>query len=111
MDVSKRCVVIAIFKPLEGSLQEVKDILTSIIPEVHEEPGCEFYALHEDTEGRLIFVEAWDTRELWQEHSAFHTVTRIQELTKPHLAGEVEVIEMYGVPAGTDKGVIPPHRG
>lgn len=104
-----RCYVIAIFSPLSEHAIEVKSILTSIIPEVHEEPGCEIYSLHEDVQGRLVFVESWTSKDLWEQHKGHSTVERILALTKPHLAREVEVIEMYSVPAGkSDKGLLQP---
>lgn len=104
-----RCYVIAIFSPLDGHSSEVRDILTSIIPEVHEEPGCEIYSLHEDVQGRLVFVESWTNRDLWEQHKGHSTVERILALTKPHLACDVEVIEMYALPAGTtEKGLLQP---
>jgi len=106
-DLDKRCVVVAVFRPKYGHTQAIKDVLTAIIPEVHEEPGCEFYALHELPDGRLCFVEAWDTRELWVQHSEFHTVARINEQIAEHLAEPVDVMEMYATPAGGAKGIIP----
>jgi len=106
-DVSKRCVVVAEFTPKPGHTQAIKDVLTAIIPEVHEEAGCEFYALHEMPDGKLCFVEAWDSRELWVAHSNFHTVERINHQIADHLAQPVDVHEMYAVPAGGEKGIIP----
>jgi quinol monooxygenase YgiN len=100
MSESPHCIVIAIFTPLRGHIDDVREILTAIIPEVHDEDGCELYALHEDTEGRLVFVESWTTRALWEKHKNHSTVESILTLTKPHLSREVEVIEMYSVAAG-----------
>ena len=77
MDISKRCVVVAIFVPKAGQESAVQEILTEIIPEVHAEPGCEFYAMHELPDGRLCFVEAWETRELWVEHGQAPSVSKI----------------------------------
>ena len=104
---NERCVVVAVFTPNPGHTEAIKDVLIAIIPEVHEEKGCEFYALHEMPDGKLCFVEAWDTRELWVEHTEFHTVTRINEQIAEHLAQPVDVYEMYAVPEGGEKGLIP----
>lgn len=104
---SPQCIVIAIFSPVRGQEDDVREILTRIIPEVHDEEGCELYALHEDTQGRLVFVESWTTRELWEKHKNHSTVESILSLTKPHLSREVEVIEMYSVAAGKpSKGLL-----
>ena len=58
MDSDKRCVVVAFIEPLDDQFDAVREILTDVIPEVHKEAGCDFYALHEDTRGRLVFIEA-----------------------------------------------------
>ncbi len=68
------CVVIATFHPHPGKRDAVRAALEAVIPDVHEEPGCELYALHEETEGRLILIEKWTTRELWQEHLTLEPV-------------------------------------
>ena len=105
-----RCIVVAFISPREGAFDQVKAILESVIPGVHEEPGCEFYALHEDTTGRLVFIEAWDSRELWINHTGLSAVATINERTTGLLATEPDVIEMYGLPVGGEKGVVPPVR-
>lgn len=111
MNSSERCIVVAFFEPLEGKLSEVRAILGSVIPDVHDEPGCEFYALHEDTQGRLVFIEAWESREHWVAHSGFDTVGTIERETEGLLAAPIDVIEMYGVPFGSEKGVLPTTQG
>ena len=107
MEGQDRCVVVAFIRPIEGAFDTVKAVLQSVIPDVHEEPGCDFYALHEDTEGRLVFIEAWDSRELWINHTGLDAVARINERTEGLLASEPDVIEMYGLPVGGAQGVLP----
>lgn len=107
VDISERCVVVAFFEPLEGQKEAVKAVLGAVIPDVHSEPGCEFYALHEDTRGRLVFIEAWQSRQHWVDHSGFETVATIERETEGLLAAPIDVIEMYGVPYGAEKGIIP----
>ena len=104
--MANKCVVIATFTPKQGQLDAVKNVLLPIIPEVHEEAGCELYALHEDTERHLVMVEVWETRDHWQAHTKLDTVTRIVEGTKDLIDGEIAVVEMYAVPAGTGKGLV-----
>ena len=106
-DTSSRCIVVAFISPRQGAFDQVKDILESVIPDVHREPGCEFYALHEDTEGRLVFIEAWDSRELWINHTGLDAVATINKRTEGLLASEPDVIEMYGLPVGGTQGVVP----
>lgn len=99
------CVVIATFHPHPGKRDAVRAALEAVIPDVHEEPGCELYALHEETEGHLVLIEKWTTRELWQEHLTLEPVKRLRGSLEGLLESETQVLEMYGVPAGSsDRG-------
>lgn len=98
--MSQPCVVIATFTPKPEHYEQVKDVLLGVIPEVHQEQGCELYALHEEVEGSLVLIEKWTTRQLWQEHLSLDTVSRIQRGVEGLLVGDVEVREMYGVARG-----------
>ena len=103
--MSKPCVVLATFSPHPEHYDAVKDVLLAVIPDVHQEPGCELYALHEETAGRLVLIEKWATRELWQDHLTLDTVARIRAGVEGRLAKETEVLELYGTPSGdTTKG-------
>jgi quinol monooxygenase YgiN len=103
--MSEICTVIAIFTPKPEHAAEVKELLLRITPLVHEEAGCEFYALNQDVEGRLIYVEAWTTRELWMEHNDAPTVQEIRAGIEGKLVKDVEVYELYNLPVGsTGKG-------
>jgi quinol monooxygenase YgiN len=99
------CVVIATFHPHPGKGDAVRQALEAVIPDVHEEPGCELYALHEETEGRLILIEKWTTRDLWQEHLTLEPVKRLRASLEGLLESETQVLEIYGVPLGrSDQG-------
>jgi quinol monooxygenase YgiN len=99
--MSNPCIVIATFHPHPGKRDAVRAALEAVIPDVHKETGCELYALHEETEGRLILIEKWTTRELWQEHLTLEPVKRLRSSLEGLLESETEVLEMYGVPAGS----------
>lgn len=98
--MTDQCTVIAIFTPKPEHREEVRDLLLRITPLVHTEPGCEFYTLNEDVEGRFIHVEAWSTREFWLEHNDRQTVKDIVAGVAGKLQREVEVYEMYNLPTG-----------
>mgnify|MGYP000485195743 CR=1 FL=1 len=98
--MTEQCTVMAIFTPRPEFRDEVRDLLLRITPLVHSEPGCEFYTMNETTDGRFIHIEAWATRELWQQHNARQTVTDIVAGVEGKLVKDVEVIEMYNVPTG-----------
>ena len=107
--MSKRCVVVAVIRPREGQIGTVREHLQAVIPAVHGESGCEFYALHEGTDDTLVFVEAWDSREQWLQHMEGPAVREITERLEGLLAAPTEVHEVYGVPVGEpEKVLIPP---
>lgn len=110
--MTERCVVVALIRPVEGKTAEVRQHLEAVIPAVHQESGCEIYALHESTDGTLIFVEAWASRQQWVDHIEGPTVAEINARLDGLLASPAEVHEAYGVPAGESvRGVIPQALG
>ena len=98
--MTDQCTVIAIFTPKPEHREEVRELLLRITPLVHSEPGCEFYTMNEEVDGRFIHIEAWATRELWQEHNGRQTVKDIIAGVEGKLGRDVEVYEMYNVPTG-----------
>ena len=101
MNMLEQCTVIAIFTPKTEHREEIRELLLRITPLVHSEPGCEFYTLNEDVDGRFVFIEAWSTRALWQEHNDRQTVEDIIAGVEGKLQRDVEVYEMYNQPTGS----------
>lgn len=95
------CVVIATFTPQPGHREAVREALLEAIPRVHQEDGCELYALHEDVEDRFVLIEKWTTREAWRVHAGLPAVATLQASLQGLLVGEAEVCEMYNTPCGT----------
>lgn len=62
---------------------------------VRLEEGCEYYDLYDQVGGNLVFVEAWSTRDLWQEHNNAQTVKTIQAFVEGKLKSPVLVQELY----------------
>ena len=54
-------VVVATMKAKPESVDAVRDACKQAIEAVHQEPGCELYALHE-ADGTFVFVEQWAER-------------------------------------------------
>ena len=90
-----KCQVVAIFKPKPEFAEEVQALLSEVAVEVRTEPGCLFYDLFQEIDGRLWFIEAWESRELWQEHNAAPSVARITAGIEGKLLEPVSVHEMY----------------
>ena len=62
-------IVVARVYPKPGRLQEVIDVYAPIVPLVHQEPGCELFALHTDGE-TVVVVERWATPADLHAHAA-----------------------------------------
>jgi quinol monooxygenase YgiN len=101
------CTVVAIFTPKPEYYEEIKELLFRITPLVHDEPGCEFYTMNEEVDGRLIQIEAWTTKQHWLDHIGQQTVIDILAGVAGKLTKDIDVYEMYNIPTGTSgKGVI-----
>jgi quinol monooxygenase YgiN len=50
--------VVATIIPLAGRLDDVEAVLRDLAPQVHQEDGCEKYALHRGRD-RIVVIERW----------------------------------------------------
>ncbi len=104
-----KCIVVAVFTPLESYRDDIRNLLARVTPTVHDEPGCEFYTMNEDVDGRFVHIEGWTTRQHWVEHMSKPSVKEILKGVKGKLSRDVEVYEMYNVYTGTSgKGSLSP---
>lgn len=92
--------VVAVFHPLEGHRDDVLNAITAAIPLVHDEPGCELYAITEADDGRLFMVEKWASVEQLDAHGAGQPVATLVAALDGHLAAPVEVIRLAPLPVG-----------
>ena len=61
-------VVVATMTAKPESVDTVRDACKQAIEAVHQEPGCELYALHE-ADGTFVFVEQWADADALKTHS------------------------------------------
>ena len=94
-------VVVAIFTAAEGRLDNLRAALVEAIPAVHEEEGCELYAIHDGPDDQIWMLEKWSSVDLLDAHGSGPAVARLQELTSGLTSGPVEVVRMFPIPAGT----------
>jgi len=92
-------VIIATFAVKPESVEAVRDICTKAVPQVHDEPGCQLYSLHE-TDGAFVFVEQWADEEALKAHSAAPSVAGLFGSLSEHLAGPPDIKMLQPVPAG-----------
>jgi quinol monooxygenase YgiN len=92
-------VLVATIVPLAEHRDEVILAFKETIAQVHEEDGCELYALNEAPD-RLIMIEKWASPEALAAHSKGANLAALN----PKLAGKVasapEIIVLQQLPAG-----------
>lgn len=99
---SQPVVVIAVFQPAEGKVDQLREALVASIPAVHAEPGCELYAIHDGPDGVIYMIEKWTTAEQLDAHGAGEPVKALGRAIEGLRAGG-EVLKMTPIPAGTDE--------
>ena len=68
-------------------------------PQVHGEPGCQLYSLHE-TDNAFVFVEQWADAEALKAHSTAPAVTKMFTAAGEHLVGAPDIKMLQPVSAG-----------
>jgi quinol monooxygenase YgiN len=97
-------VVVATMTVKPESVDSVRDILTRAVEEVHDEPGCQLYSLHQTGE-TFVFVEQWADPGALKAHSTAPAVTKMFTAAGEHLVGSPDIKMLEPVPAGDpDKG-------
>jgi quinol monooxygenase YgiN len=92
-------VVVATITPRPGEADAVRAAILAAVPQVHAEPGCELYAMHE-ADGTFVMVERWDSREALQVHGTAEALTTLGGRLRGKVAGPPEVVRLSPVPAG-----------
>jgi quinol monooxygenase YgiN len=97
-------VVVATMTVKPESVDTVREILTRAAEEVHEEPGCQLYAVHQSGE-TFVFVEQWADEDALKTHSAAPAVGKMFGAAGEHLTGAPDIKMLQPIPAGDpDKG-------
>ena len=92
-------VVVATITPRPGQEDAVRAALLAAVPEVHAEPGCELYALHEE-DGRFVFVEKWESAEALAVHSRGEALAKVGAALRGLTEGPSDVHRLTPLPAG-----------
>ena len=101
-------IVVATLTVKPESVDTVRDILTTAAQEVHEEPGCQLYSVHQTGE-TFVFVEQWADAEALKTHSAAPAVGKMFSAVGEHLAGAPDIKMLQPIPAGDpSKGQLRP---
>jgi quinol monooxygenase YgiN len=92
-------VVVATITPQPGEEDAVRQAILESIPQVHEEPGCELYALHEGR-GEFVMVERWESLEALKTHGKAEALTALGAALAGKVTGPPQVRRLDAVPAG-----------
>ncbi|MEU6562949.1 putative quinol monooxygenase [Nocardia nova] len=95
-------VIVATITPKPDKFDEVAEVLTRLIPDVHNEDGCELYALHK-TNDRFVFVEKWRDMAALGAHGGGPSMKALTEGLKGLVAGPPDIQVLEAVPAGDPK--------
>lgn len=89
------CILLATVEPGLEFRDKIRALLLEQVAIVRTEPGCEYYDLYDQANANLVFVEAWNTRELWMIHNDAETVKTIIAGVEGKLLKLVFVQELY----------------
>lgn len=92
-------VVVATFAVKPESVETVRAICTAAVAQVHEEPGCQVYSLHE-ADGAFVFIEQWADADALKAHSTAPSVAGLFGDLREHLAAPPDIKMLQPVPAG-----------
>ncbi len=92
-------VVVATMTAKPESVDTVREACKRAIEAVHQEPGCELYALHESN-NTFVFVEQWADEEALKTHSTAPAIAALFGEVGEHLDGPPDIKMLQPVPAG-----------
>jgi quinol monooxygenase YgiN len=92
-------VVVATVVPDPEHRDEVVTAIKAVIEQVHQEDGCELYALHEAAD-RLVMVEKWESEQALATHSKGPALAALGRALAGKVTGAPEVIVLQQLPAG-----------
>lgn len=98
-------VIVATFSPRPGHEDAVRDAVLAALPQVHAEPGCERYALHQDLGDStdLVLVEKWASQEALDAHRGAPALAELGAALKGTVAKPPQVLLLGPVPGGTEE--------
>ena len=92
-------VVVATITPLPEHRDEAIAALTETVAQVHQEDGCELYALHQAAD-RLVMIEKWASPEALRTHRKGAALAALNPRLAGKITGPAEVIVLQAVLAG-----------
>jgi quinol monooxygenase YgiN len=92
-------IVIASAFPLPEYRADVIEAFEVAIPRVHEDPGCELYALHEGQD-RLVMIEKYVSQDALAAHARSRELAELNASLRDKLDGDLDVQVLTPYPVG-----------
>ncbi|MFC4223515.1 putative quinol monooxygenase [Lysinibacter cavernae] len=99
-------VVTAIFHPVEGAKDRLIAAMQRGIEAVHDEAGCELYAIHDAEDGTVTMIEKWTTAADLEAHSVGNAVAVLNADIDGLLSRPVQVTLMTPIAIGGSAGAL-----
>ena len=99
-------IVVATAFPLPGRTAGVRAALLRAVRLVHEEDGCELYALHEKND-RLVLIEKWTSQQALDVHADAPALAELRGELDGLTSADLDIHVLTAVPAGdSQKGAL-----
>ncbi|MCW2496466.1 putative quinol monooxygenase [Jatrophihabitans sp.] len=98
-------VVVATFYPVEGKREDVVAALEVAAQSVHDEEGCELYAIHTGKD-RVVLIEKYADMPALQSHGGSPALAALVTALDGLLVGEMDVQILRPSPTGGAKGTV-----
>jgi len=96
--VSPDTTVVVLLSPHPEHYSQVLGLLKAVTPEIQKDPGCLLYAIHERTDGHIVLVEKWASKQAWLNHFSLPEIIQLKTELPPWLTQPAVRLEMYEVP-------------
>jgi quinol monooxygenase YgiN len=93
-------IVVATAFPAPEHRAEVVKSFEAVVASVHDEPGCELYALHEGRD-RLVMIEKWASQDALAVHGKSPALAELHAALDGKLTADLDVQVLVAHPAGT----------
>ncbi|MGH8906657.1 MAG: putative quinol monooxygenase [Egibacteraceae bacterium] len=95
-------VVIARFTAKPKLMEEVEEVLRSLVTKTHQEHGCQRYAIHRtlDDPATFVVVEKWTDQRDLEEHFLQPHVKGLDDAISAYLTGPPEIWIATPLPEG-----------
>lgn len=97
-DTATPVVVTAYFHPRPGAREQVLAALEPAIAAVHDEDGCELYAIHDAPDGSIVMLEKWTSADLLDAHGQGQPVAQLNAALAGLLERPVAVTRLVPLP-------------